>query len=109
MTDFVKNDSGKVPLDLLPFDALVAVGEVLAFGANKYAPGNWANGAEWSRYQAALLRHYAAFANGEDRDAETGLLHLAHLACDSLFLLAYQLRGIGKDDRAERGAARGPR
>lgn len=64
--------------------------------------GNWAKGTEWSRYQAAMLRHYTAFAAGENWDVESGLPTLAHLACDALFLLAHQLRGIGTDDRAER-------
>ena len=100
--NFVKGDAGKNQLDLLPFDALFAVGEVLTFGAKKYQPGNWARGSDWSRYQAAMLRHYVAFAAGEDWDAESGLPHLAHLACDALFLLAYQLRAIGTDDRKVR-------
>lgn len=36
MSKALKLDQGKVPLELLPFEPLVEVGKVLAFGAEKY-------------------------------------------------------------------------
>jgi hypothetical protein len=36
-----KNDNGKVRLELVPPELLFAVGQVLTFGANKYADRNW--------------------------------------------------------------------
>ncbi len=35
----------------------------------------------------------------EKIDPESGLMHTAHLACNALFLLSYQLLGLGEDDR----------
>ncbi len=40
---FIKADSAKNELHLLPVGALQSIGEVLTFGARKYAPGNWRN------------------------------------------------------------------
>jgi hypothetical protein len=36
---------------------------------------------------------------GEDKDPETGFSHLSHVGCCALFLIAYELRGAGLDDR----------
>ena len=95
----VKHDAGKLPLDLLPFDALDSVAAVLAHGAAKYEARNWELGMRWGRLFGAALRHLFAWGRGERLDPESGLPHLAHAACCVLFLLAYELRGVGQDDR----------
>lgn len=94
-----KHDAGKPRLDLLPFDALEVVGLVLARGSVKYGDRNWELGRGFGRDLGASLRHTFAWAQGEDDDPETGLPHLAHACCGLLFLLSFQLRGIGRDDR----------
>ncbi len=88
----VKYDAGKVPLDLLPMDALVEVGEILKFGAEKYAPYNWARGMLYSRLIAACMRHVFSFNKGEDNDPETGRSHIAHALCCLLFLMEYETK-----------------
>ena len=83
----VKYDAGKPRLDLLPWDAVLACGETLAYGAQKYGEDNWSrvpNGR--ARYLAASLRHIVAFAQGEWLDAESGLPHLAHALTSLMFL-----------------------
>lgn len=85
----VKNDFGKPPLALLPFDALEDVARVLAHGADKYGAYNWRYGLSWSRVLSAAFRHLFAWARGHDCDPETGISHLAHAACSVLFLLSY--------------------
>lgn len=94
-----KDDQGKVRLDLLPRIALRAIAGVLTFGAIKYDPWNWAQGMDWSRVRAALDRHLHLYDDGIDFDEESGFLHLAHAGCCILFLLTYQILGLGKDDR----------
>ncbi len=94
-----KDDAGKLPFHLLPPELLEGVASVLDFGAKKYHPRNWEAGMDWSRVFAALQRHSWAWWSGEDKDPETGKSHLAHLACCVAFLLAYEERGIGNDDR----------
>ncbi len=54
---------------------------------------------DWHRVLRALLNHTFKFALGEECDKETGMLHTAHAACCALFLVSYQLRSIGNDDR----------
>lgn len=96
-----KDDTAKIPLDLLPFDALMAVGRVLAVGKSKYGAHNWrtSGGLAWSRLLGALLRHTFDWAMGQDLDPESGESHMAHAACCSLFLVSYVLGGLGVDDR----------
>lgn len=85
--------------DLFPFDALDELARVYAFGAKKYADDNWLKGYSWRLSLGALLRHVSRFACGEDRDPETGCLHLAHAAWHCLTLVTFRLRGLGTDDR----------
>lgn len=100
----VKHDTGKDPWDLLPWDAVRAVVGVLSFGARKYGARNWEQGMAYSRLYAATLRHLTAWWEGEKADLETGYSHLAHAATCLLFLIAYEIRGIGHDDRPHASA-----
>ena len=95
----VKADTDKLRLDLFPGDALFAISEILTFGANKYTDRNWEKGMKWSRPFGALMRHMWAWWQGEKTDAETGKSHLWHAGCCIVFLIAYEIRGIGLDDR----------
>jgi len=94
-----KSDDGKVRLDLLPVQPLLDIGQVLTFGADKYAERNWEKGFDWSRPYAATLRHLFAWWSGEDKDPETGLSHLAHAACEVMFLQEFEHAGKGNDNR----------
>lgn len=96
---FVKYDDQKRRWDLLPWDALSEIVKVLEAGAIKYDDHNWARGCAWSRYWSATMRHVTAWWMGESTDQETGLSHLAHAGCCILFLLAFELRHAGTDDR----------
>lgn len=97
----VKHDANKNMLELLPFEALEAVGEILTFGAQKYDAHNWRKGFLWSRLLGASLRHLFAWARGQDLDPETGKSHVAHATCCLLFLLSHILLKAGEDDRAK--------
>lgn len=94
-----KDDTGKVPYDLLAPEALDAIAQVLQFGAAKYEPRNWEKGMRWGRVYAATMRHLWAWWKGEQIDAETGFSHLWHAGCCIMFLIAYEARGGGQDDR----------
>ncbi|ENN91905.1 dATP/dGTP diphosphohydrolase domain-containing protein [Bartonella schoenbuchensis] len=96
-----KDDAHKSRVDLIPPSALFAIGHVLAVGARKYGANNWRNGMDWSRLHGAALRHLLAWFNGEDKDPESGLSHLAHAACCLLFLMDYDVQQIGCDDRPQ--------
>lgn len=75
-----KNDAGKPPMALLPFEALTEVAKVLGHGASRYTLHNWRRGIGYHRLLDASLRRISAFTLGEGNDPETGLSHLAHAA-----------------------------
>lgn len=111
----IKYDGGKTPLNLLSTYAMEEVGEVLAYGAKKYAPWNWAEGIVYSRVLSAAKRHLSAWENRENHDigkdckacesespctSHSGRHHLANTICNLMFLLDYELRELKHlDDR----------
>lgn len=93
-------NEGKLPYHLLSTEAVEEVVKVLQFGATKYAERNWEKGLKWdSGVASSLQRHLAAWKRGEDFDGETGLHHMAHIMCNAMFILHYQLNHTGTDDR----------
>ena len=103
MTEGNKYDGDKLPIDLIPPEMLTALASVLKYGAIKYEPRNWEKGMRWGRVFAALMRHMWAWWRGESNDEETKMSHLWHAACCIAFLVAYEARGIGQDDRTKQG------
>ena len=95
----VKFDAGKLRLDLVPTDGILALAQVLTSGAEKYGERGWEKGMAWSRPYAALMRHLLAWWSGQDTDPESGHSHLWHVLTNAAFLVAYEQRGIGEDDR----------
>lgn len=85
--DGLKYDQDKPRLDLVPPEAIIAIGHVMTYGARKYAPDSW-RGVEAHRYVAALLRHLMAYQSGESTDAESGYPHLWHVLTNAAFLAA---------------------
>lgn len=100
-----KHDGGKIRMDLLPVEALQALGRVLSMGASKYGDRNWEEGIKYGRVYGALLRHLFAWWRGENLDPESGLNHLDHVLANAAFLRTYEDRGMGciYDDRPDRG------
>lgn len=105
-----KDDSGKLDVTLFFDDlphAIEAVTEVLQWAVTKKQPtpyerGSW-QGVEpfGKRYRAAMIRHLLnrakcfkgnATPTGEPVDHETGLMELAHIATDAMFLLEMAVR-----------------
>ena len=103
MGEGVKFDSGKLRMDLIPPDAVEALARILTDGAVKYGCRNWEKGMAWSRPYAALLRHLLAWCGGQDIDPESGHPHLWHVLTNAAFLVAYEQRNIGEDDRPGTG------
>lgn len=98
----IKFDQGKPPLGLINRTAIEQEALVMAYGVKKYGEHQWRNGMNYSRLADAALRHLYAFLDGEDLDKETGLSHLAHARCCLAFLLEYQGKSVGTDDRFKR-------
>lgn len=88
----MKFDNGKPDYSLLPFAAVDEVVKVLTYGAAKYDRFNWEK-VEPVRYQAATMRHFSTYMQGEKIDPESGISHLAHAICSLLYLLDFELKG----------------
>ena len=81
----IKYDKDKAQWDLLPYDIIEEVVDILTYGAKKYAPDNW-KGVAPNRYESAMMRHFVAWKNGEEIDNETNMHHLSHAICNLVFL-----------------------
>ena len=85
----IKADAGKIELTKIPHQILYDIAEVRMYGNNKYpngGPDNWKN-VEPERYRDAAFRHWLLYL--EDPygvDEESGLPHIAHVACNIAFL-----------------------
>ena len=98
--DGVKYDGEKPRMHLLPPKAILEVGKVLTFGANKYDEENWRKLEDLqNRYSSAALRHIFAHNDGSILDDDSGLSHLAHAICCLLFKLEIELEQKDKEER----------
>lgn len=90
----------KVPLGLIPPHAMEQTAWVHKLGADKYGAWNWREtGVCASTYVNAILRHLNAWRDGEDLDPESGISHLAHVACSANILMDAGYCGKLQDDR----------
>lgn len=83
----IKSDAGKPRLSLVPTEIINCIARVREFGVKKYPdPDSWRR-VSVDRYRDALFRHVIAYINNPSSvDAESGLPHLWHIACNAAFL-----------------------
>lgn len=73
---------------------------VFTYGKRKYAAWNWAKGMAWSIPLACAARHLRKIIeDGEWNDAESGLPHRGHFACNVFMLLTFMRTFPEGDDR----------
>jgi len=90
---WMKDDALKSRIELIPWDALLEIGKILWYWANKYEANSWQKLENFEdRYTWALLRHLYAWRSWEDIDKESWKYHLAHMATNAIFLLWKQLQ-----------------
>lgn len=85
----------------------LAIGRVLGASIEKYPNDedgmpNWWKGGSYRGFGASTKRHLAKWLAGQELDEESGLPHLWHAACDIMFLISWQEREVGADDRLRR-------
>lgn len=87
MSQDAKADYGKEQLTLVPRRIIHDIAAVRMFGVQKYKdPDNWKR-VEVERYRDAAFRQWLAYLDDPNGvDAESGLPHLWHLACNIAFL-----------------------
>ena len=93
-----KADNGKLKLTLVPTEVIEDIAEVRMYGNEKYHdPDNWKT-VEVERYRDALFRHLLAYIKDpKGKDAESGIEHYKHIACNIAFICALE-RGNNDGD-----------
>tara|TARA_R110002167_G_scaffold61562_1_gene173773 strand:- start:13224 stop:13607 length:384 start_codon:yes stop_codon:yes gene_type:complete len=86
-----KFDDDRIPLQLLPPEALIEISKVLAMGAKKYGVNDWRrdtiHNIPMSRTYGSIQRHLNSWYAGEDLDPESGENHVTHAITQSIILL----------------------
>lgn len=85
-------NTDKLRMDLVAPSILTAIARVSAMGAVKYGERNWEKGFQYKNVYSSLMRHLAAWWQGEDKDAESGLSHLDHIAWNIHVLVEHERR-----------------
>ena len=90
----------KTPMHYLVYSVLPDDAKCHKHGADKYGIFNWRESTiNLSTYEAAILRHLLAWAQGEDIDHDSGLNHLTHIRACCAVVLDAQKNGDVIDDR----------
>jgi hypothetical protein len=93
--DILKHEENKPQWSVMPWDAIESVVRVFEYGANKYNEPftYYKEGLKYSSLFESMLRHMIAdYYYGEERDPDSGCLHLSHAAANALMLIAAKNR-----------------
>ena len=84
----IKADAGKLELTLVPNETIKEIARVRGFGVGKYGASESWRKVDPKRYRDAAYRHWLAYLEDPHGvDAESGLPHISHLACNIAFLI----------------------
>ncbi len=102
-TGGLRYNVSKLPLSWVPGSLVKAVAAVLKKATerpvNPYPAHNWRKGLKWAEVSESLERHLIAWREGENLDPDTGLSHLWHMGCNIAFLIEFEEKKLGTDDR----------
>lgn len=91
---------GKAPLEHLVTSVWPEDARVHQSGAEKYGVRNWRiDKILASTYEGAILRHFKAWAEGEDTDPDSGESHLTHIRACCAIVRDAEIHGTLIDDR----------
>lgn len=91
----IKADAGKAQLTLVPRQIIFDIAKVREYGLKKYGKKESWKDVEIERYRDATFRHFMAYLDDpQGVDAESGLSHLSHLACNIAFLCELEKGGV---------------
>lgn len=97
----LRYNKGKLKWSYVNFEALEPMVEVLMFGAEKYAPKNWQKGLDLEEILESMMRHLTALIDGEEVDPESGISHMGHIQCNSMFF-NYHLKKYRDHEKREK-------
>jgi diphthamide synthase (EF-2-diphthine--ammonia ligase) len=88
-TGGIRLNDNKLRYDLCPAISQREYAKVWTQGLEKYPERNWEKGFPFSVVIASAMRHLEAMRLGEMVDAESGLLHSAHLMANAAMLTEF--------------------
>ena len=100
----LRHDTSKPRPELIPPEALLALGKLYQVGSLKYDVRNWEKGMLWSKVLGPLFRHLYKWMMGGKYDPETGAHHLICVAWNAIALYTYAVRGLGENDVVTKGS-----
>lgn len=80
-------------MSLIPMDALLEIGRVMAKGAIDHGDNNWRGGIPDSVLMDHALRHIALHCEGDTTEP-----HLAHATCSLLMAIHFKLEAEGSSN-----------
>lgn len=101
-TGAMKDDEGKLRVDLVAPEMIEGIAAVLGAGIAKgYPARNWEKGLPLIEASlGSAMRHMLKFQKGIDNDEETGLSHLVHAFANlGMAYTNYKRHGADVDDR----------
>ena len=92
--EIAKDDKGKAKLSLVPVQIIRDIAVVREYGTEKYHdPDNWRK-VELQRYVDAFYPHWLSFIEDHrSKDAESGIEHYKHMACNMAFICELMKEG----------------
>ena len=100
----IKQLRGKLPLEKIDPIALITLGKIQQYGAEKYketAGMSWKHG-EIETYIGALLRHLTSYQQGNIKDSESNFTHIEHLFFNAYVLLWLENKKIVQNSEVKR-------
>lgn len=95
----IKNDQGKLRLELVPPESVLAIGRILTHGCAKYGDRQWEKGMPLERIYGAAQRHLQAWAAGAEIDPDSGLPHLEHALCNLAMMVTLRSRSPVREEK----------
>lgn len=92
------NRPAHLRMDLLPPEMLIAVSNVMTHGVAKYG-ADYPAPTNYGEQYAKAMEHLTKWWSGETTNPKSGLPHLAHAVARISFLMTFENRGEGTDDR----------
>lgn len=84
-----KHTSGKLRMDLIRPEVMVALASVLQYGAEKYGDSDYLRGSPRD-FSSAMMRHYTSLMMGEIIDPESGMPHSWHVLTNAAILVSLE-------------------